>query len=129
MILKHIKTEHREFDFYELTPEDIKNINNLVEEKYSTWEWNFGTSSPYNFSNRKKFLGGSIEVYLTVTKGIIHTAKLNGDFFGKYDVSDIEHALNGIKHAENTVRQALSIFKMDDYFANITIDNLISALL
>ena len=57
MILQHIKTEHREFDFYELTPEDIKNVNNLVEEKYSTWEWNFGTSSPYNFSNRKKISG------------------------------------------------------------------------
>ena len=85
--------------------------------------------APIIFQIVKKFLGGSIEVYLTVTKGIIRTAKLNGDFFGKYDVSDIEHALIGTKHAENTVRQALSIFNIDDYFANITIDNVISALL
>ena len=129
MILKHIKAEHKEFDFYELTAEDINNVNHLVEEKYSTWEWNFGTSHPYNFSNRKKFLGGGIEVNLTVTRGLIQTVKLYGDFFGKYDVSDIEHALTGIKHAENTVRQALSFFNMDDYFANITMDDLISVLL
>ena len=30
--------------FYELNDKDIESINKLVEEKYSTWEWNFGYS-------------------------------------------------------------------------------------
>lgn len=129
MIMEHIKASHKEFDFYKLTPQDINTVNKLVQEKYSTWEWDFGSSPAYNFSNRKKFAGGSIEAYLSVSNGIIRQIKLYGDFFGKYDISDIEQTISGTKHEESAVRQVLSSFNMDNYFSNITIDDFMSVLL
>lgn len=128
MIMSHIKVSHKEFEFYKLTPEEINAVNKLVQEKYSTWEWNFGSSPEYNFSNRRKFAGGSIEAYLSVSNGIIRQAKLYGDFFGKYDISEIEQAISGIKHEESAIRQVLSSRNMDNYFSNININDFMSVL-
>lgn len=128
MIMEHIEASHKEFDFYKLTSQDINTVNKLVQEKYSTWEWNFGSSPAYNFSNRKKFAGGSIEAYLSVSNGIIRQIKLYGDFFGKYDISDIEQVIPGTKHEEGAVSQVLSSFNLDNYFSNISIKDFMSVL-
>jgi len=40
---------------YVLTPEDIAAVNKLVEEKYGTWEWNFGKSPAYNYERAIRF--------------------------------------------------------------------------
>lgn len=128
MIIEHIGTSHKEFDFYELTPPDINTVNRMVQEKYSTWEWNFGNSPSYNVKARKKFASGSIDAYLTINEGIIDQIKLCGDFFGKYDIKDIEQAIKDIRHEEKAVRFALSCFNMDNYISGVGIDDFISIL-
>lgn len=48
--------------------------------------------------------------------------------FGKYDVSEVENLLKGVKHSEEEIRKVLSNIGMNDYFANITVDNLIEVM-
>ncbi|HOQ49218.1 MAG TPA: biotin/lipoate A/B protein ligase family protein, partial [Candidatus Kapabacteria bacterium] len=50
LVFNHILEMYEDAKIYEITEEDIKKINELVEKKYSTWEWNFGYSPEYNFS-------------------------------------------------------------------------------
>ena len=128
LIMNHIREQTRGSEMYEFTQEDIEKIEKLVREKYSTWEWNFGTSPDYKFKNEKKFAGGTVEVNLNVEKGIIKDIKIYGDFFGKYDVSEVENLLKGVKHSEEEIRKVLSNIDMNDYFANITVDNLIEVM-
>lgn len=128
LIMEHIKTSHNEFDFYELTPQDINTVNRMVQKKYAEWEWNYGSSPTFNLKNHKKFNSGNLETYLTVTNGIIEQFKLYGDFFGKCDISDIEQAVLGLRHEEKAVKSALSGFNMDNYISGIGIDDLISML-
>jgi lipoate-protein ligase A len=128
LIMNHIREQTGGREMYEFTQEDIKKIEKLVKEKYSTWEWNFGTSPDYKFKNEKKFAGGTVEVNLNVEKGIIKDIKIYGDFFGKYDVSEVENLLKGVKHSEEEIRKVLSNIGMNDYFANITVDNLIEVM-
>ena len=128
LIMNHIREQTDESEMYEFTQEDIQKIEKLVREKYSTWEWNFGTSPDYSFKNEKKFTGGTVEVNLNVEKGIIKDIKIYGDFFGKYDVSEVENLLKGVKHSEEEIRKVLSNIDMNDYFANITVDNLIEVM-
>ena len=128
LIMNHIREQTGGREMYEFTQEDIKKIEKLVREKYSTWEWNFGTSPDYKFKNEKKFAGGTVEVNLNVEKGIIKDIKIYGDFFGKYDVSEVENLLKGVKHSEEEIRKVLSNIGMNDYFANITVDNLIEVM-
>lgn len=129
LIMNHIREQNGGSEMYEFTQEDIKKIEKLVKEKYSTWEWNFGTSPDYRFKNEKKFAGGTVEVNLNVEKGTIKDIKIYGDFFGKYDVSEVENLLKGVKHSEDDIRKVLSNIDFNDYFANITVDNLIEILL
>ena len=128
LIMNHIREQTGGSEMYEFTLEDIQKIEKLVREKYSTWEWNFGTSPDYSFKNEKKFTGGTVEVNLNVEKGIIKDIKIYGDFFGKYDVSEVENHLKGVKHSEEEIRKVLSNIDMNDYFANITVDNLIEVM-
>ncbi|HHW58371.1 MAG TPA: lipoate--protein ligase [Clostridia bacterium] len=128
LIMNHIREQTGGSEMYEFMQEDIKKIDKLVKEKYSTWEWNFGTSPDYSFKNEKKFTGGTVEVNLNVEKGIIKDIKIYGDFFGKYDVSEVENLLKGVKHSEEEIKKVLSNIDMNDYFANITVDNLIEVM-
>ncbi|MDI3529823.1 MAG: lipoate---protein ligase [Thermoanaerobacter sp.] len=114
LIMNHIREQTGGREMYEFTQEDIKKIEKLVKEKYSTWEWNFGTSPDYSFKNEKKFTGGTVEVNLNVEKGIIKDIKIYGDFFGKYDVSEVENLLKGVKHSEEEIRKVLSNIGMND---------------
>ncbi|HHV75230.1 MAG TPA: lipoate--protein ligase [Thermoanaerobacterium sp.] len=113
---------------YEFTDEDIRNIEKLRDEKYNTWEWNFGMSPDYNLKNEKKFSGGTVEVDLNVSDGIIRDIKIYGDFFGKKDVKDVEEMLKGVKHSENDVKNALSSIDIGEYFSNITLENLLDVM-
>lgn len=128
LITSQIRSSHSEFEFYDLTTQDTANIEKLEKEKYATWEWNYGSSPEYNFSNRKKFAAGSIETFFTVSNGQICGVSLYGDFFGEYDIADIENALNGVKHEVSAVKQCLSEYDISRYFLGISIDDLISVL-
>lgn len=115
--------------FYELSDEDMKNINKLVEEKYSTWEWNFGNSPKYSLNNELKYPGGNVEFNLDVKDGIIKNIKFFGDFFGKEDVSFIEDELKNIKHSEDSIKAALKDINIDNYFLNCNIDILVDGIM
>ncbi len=128
LITSQINDAHKEFEFYDLTEQDVTRVQKLEKERYATWEWNYGSSPEYNFSNRKKFAAGSIHAFLSVNSGIICGVKLYGDFFGEYDVSEIEDALNGVKHKESDVSQCLSAFDINRYFSGISKDEFISVL-
>lgn len=109
---------------YILSDAEIKRAEMLADEKYRTWEWNFGYSPKYSFSKKKRFQIGSINAYLTVEDGIITSAKVFGDFFGISDVSDIEKVLCGTLHREENIKNVLMEFKLSDYFGNITAEEL-----
>lgn len=125
LIMDHVK-RGKEGRVYEFTPEDVKKIEGLVREKYGTWEWNFGESPEYKFRNEKKFPGGTVEVHLNVEKGRIEDVKFYGDFFGKRDVAEVERLLKGVRHSEEAIREALMSVNTADYFANISVDELLS---
>jgi len=113
---------------YEYTPEDIKNINQLVEKKYKTWEWNFGYSPKYNFEKLIRTNGGNLEIHLNVEKGIIVDLKIFGDFFGEKDIVEIEKLLINKKHHEKEIRQILEKIDFKKYFHNISITEFISLI-
>lgn len=114
---------------YAFTEKDIEAINQLKETKYSTWEWNYGSSPKYNFNNEKRFKGGTVELHFNVIKGVIKECKIFGDFFSKIDILDIENALVGVKHDYDSIYSALKPFDIGKYFANITIDDILEIAL
>ena len=128
-LMNFIAKNDNSSSFYEMSQEDIDNINLLVEDKYSTWDWNFGISPKYSLSNELKYTGGNVEFNLNVEKGIISDIKFFGDFFGKEDVSFIESKLKNIKHDEESIKLALSDVEINNYFLGCNIDVLAKGIM
>lgn len=128
LLLEHIfkNTEIRE---YKLTEQDYENINRLMEERYNTWEWNFGKSPKFNIHKKERFKGGRVEAKIDVDEGIIRNIKFYGDFFGKMDISNIERLLTGVKYKEEDIRQALRGVDFPSYFVNISEDEVVSIII
>ena len=108
------------FEIHQLTPEDKKNIQNLVDQKYGTWEWNYGSSPEFNYKGYKRFEGGSVDLRLHVVNGIIEKCKIYGDFFGKGDVKDLEDKLVGLRYDTDEVEKALEGVDISEYLGRIT---------
>ena len=128
-LMNFINNKDKNNHFYELSEQDINEINKLVEEKYSTWDWNFGNSPKYSLNNEVKYPGGNIEFSLNVEKGLIKEIKFFGDFFGKKDVSHIEDLLINTKHNESSIKNVLNNVNINYYFLNCNIDVLVDGLM
>lgn len=128
MIMDHIMEIYPESEIYEITDNDKQAIQKLADEKYSTWEWNFGYQAKYNFEKLIKTKGGHIEVHLDVQDGNIENAKIFGDFFNTKDVKEIEEALIGVRHEESKIIEVLEKYNLEEYFANVSVDEFLNAL-
>ncbi|MCH4888860.1 lipoate--protein ligase [Acidaminobacter sp. JC074] len=126
LINQHILETVEDAEFYEFTDEDIKKIEEIENQRFKTWEWNYGNSPKYTSYRSNKFSGGVLEVYYEITKGKIAGVKMFGDFFSRFDVADIESALIDVTHEENAIKETLNQFNLDDYLKNITADEIIS---
>lgn len=128
-LMNFINSKYENNCLYELSEEDINEINKLVEDKYNTWQWNFGHSPKYALNNEIKYPGGNIEFSLNVEKGLIKEIKFFGDFFGKKDVSYIEELLKNTNHNEASIRSILNNIDINDYFLNCDIDILVDGIM
>lgn len=113
---------------YVLTDEDIAAINKMKDEKYSTWEWNYGESPNFDLQKSKRYTGGSIDIRLNIQGGSIKECKIFGDFFGKKDVSELESSLIDTNFNEDSVRVVLNSTNFGDYFYGITIDDFVDCM-
>ena len=115
-------------EYYELTDKDRDNIQKMVEERYGTWEWNYGRSPKFNFKGYKRFDGGCVEARLQVEDGLIENCKIYGDFFGKGDIKDLEDKLKGIRYGIEEVSSALVNVSIDDYLGRVTREEFLQCL-
>lgn len=127
-IMEHIIATTEGCKLYSFTDEDLAAIGKIRDEKYATKEWNYGYSPNYSFQKTIKTLGGMLEMNLDVEKGIIQKVKIFGDFFNQRETEEIENALVGVEHDEDSIRKALSRFKIEEYFNNMTIEDIIEAM-
>jgi lipoate-protein ligase A len=127
-ILDHIMKLYNDSQWYEFTNSDIEAINKLVEEKYNTWEWNFGHFPKYNFQKGIKTSGGHVEINMEVQKGVIKNVKLFGDFFNTKDISELENLLTGIPHHHQQIKEQLAKIEVSQFIAQITEEELINGL-
>lgn len=127
-ILQHIQEKHPEMKIVNFSDEDVQKINELADEKYKTWEWNFGYSPKYNFHKRIKANGGNIEFNLEVKDGVIEQIKIFGDYFSQNETSDIEELLLNIPHDKAAIAERLKDVEMEKYFKNVTVEEFIDGM-
>ncbi len=118
-LVKTLQSE-RNLAFGELSEDDQHAINALADDKYRTWDWNYGQSPEYDIRKDVRFNAGGLTIYLRVNKGIIQSVRFCGDFFGDGDIEEIENALQSVKIQEDAVKTALAGFDIGAYIHGLT---------
>lgn len=94
-------------EFYRLTEADRLEIQRLSEEKYTQWDWNYGYSPKYNFSQFHEGPEGETEIELSVEKGYITAVKIASDWMLPEFKSTLEKTLEGCRHFPTDIEAKL----------------------
>jgi len=87
----------------------------LAENKYRTWEWNFGQSPKFTNKISRRFSWGAIDCCLDVKKGYISRCYFFGDYFAHKDIEALEALFIGITHTREALLQALGTMNPEDF--------------
>ena len=127
-ILKSIFGGEENIRYYELTEDDWANIHKLSEERYQTWEWNFGKSPRFNIQKTHRFPTGGIDIRLEVNHGVMEEVHIFGDFFGVGDMADIEQRLVGTNYDRAAIAKALADIDISTYFGGISTEDFLQLI-
>ncbi|MFC5649419.1 lipoate--protein ligase [Paenibacillus solisilvae] len=118
-ILKSIFAGYSEIPEYRLTDADWAAVHKLADERYRSWDWNYGRSPAFNVRQVKRLAAGTYDVRLNVIEGVITEASVFGDFFGTGEVSDITDKLIGVRYDAASVKAALDDMDLRVYFGPV----------
>jgi lipoate-protein ligase A len=93
---------------------ETNEINRLVEEKYSVWDWIYGYSPKYLFRNQLNLNNKLVELELNVEKGLIKC--INSD--DRNIKSLFSGYLTNIRHDYASVKEACISGKLTEHFGN-----------
>jgi len=105
---------------YVLTESDWEQIHEISRERYQKWDWNYGKSPAFNVKRVQRLGAGTFDVRLFVEGGIITSAAIYGDFFGRGDSTEITDKLAGLRYDRETLSQVWEQYDLPFYFGPIT---------
>lgn len=111
-----------------LTEKEETVVSQLMEEKYQTWEWNYGKSPEYSVNKKIRTKGGTVQVVADIRDGLIRDLRFFGDFFGEKDPQELVDQLIGIRINRQSIAEAMTNTNINDYFHNVTYDDIINLL-
>jgi lipoate-protein ligase A len=118
----------REYVFSEEENAAVQELRNNV---YAQWSWNYGASPACNLRKIRRVEGcGKIEILLDVGTGrIIKNVAFYGDFFGNADPEELEHMLTG-RHLEyHEPKSLLGDIAVSRCFHNLDMETFLAILL
>ena len=126
-MLKYVfEVEGSSLKEYILSSQDIENILRLRNEKYITWEWNYGNAPEFDLTRSHRFEGGEVQVHLNVQNGIITAIRFFGDFMSLRDISDVEEKLKGQRFKQEDIKNTLLEVELKEYFGSISLEEILT---
>ena len=117
-----------EYQILNLSPEELKEVKKLRDEKYASWEWNYGQPMRCSIHNYCKYAGGVLEVCLEVKRGLIEACQIYGDFMALLPSEEAAGQLIGCRYRYEDVLLVLDKLTIADYFGTITEEEIASCI-
>ena len=127
--LEEILSHHYQDTEYQLSEEDLANIQQLTDKKFATWEWNYGRSPKATLTHSARLACGTVEIHLTLAENRISSCRFGGDFLGNLPATDLESALIEVIYNTENIQKRLSSFTISDYFDGVAMEELIKLIL
>ncbi|MDR2542217.1 MAG: lipoate--protein ligase [Treponema sp.] len=115
---------------YSLNKEQETAIDELKQNVYSQWSWNYGNSPPFTIRKIRRLEGcGQIEVLLDIAKeGIIKNIAFYGDFFGSKDLEELKEIFRGHRFEYNEINCLLNSVSINEYIHALDNENFMALL-
>ncbi|MEA5001895.1 MAG: lipoate--protein ligase [Christensenella sp.] len=114
---------------YKLTEQDREAAQKIAEEKFGSWEWNYGSQLVFEVVRERKFAGGKMECCLNIKDGKIDRCIFYGDFFCQGDIDVLIDRLVGTDYHESAIRSALREARADQMFHMISEDEIMECII
>lgn len=128
LLFIYLKKKFPEASDYILNDKDIENINLLIANKYSTWEWNYGYFGNYEFKQNAEIDGEHLEIYFQVKNGLIQEFKIECPYFNSDECALIDLSLKNTQHKYSAIREKLESLDLFHNDKRISIQNLMKLL-
>lgn len=99
-----------------LDAKDLAILQEKVDNKFSTWDWNWGESPDFDIQKMDKFDCGIIDLRMNVSQGRIRELKFYGDFFVRQPIEELETCLTNQVYRKEDIIKALEDVDLNDYF-------------
>ncbi|HRS02663.1 MAG TPA: lipoate--protein ligase [Bacteroidota bacterium] len=125
LLIEFLQKEYTDIKEYTLNNRDIAQINKLVEEKYSKWEWNYAYFGNYEFRNEIRSVSANDSVrskdapstiYFRVKNGLIQDFTIESDESNNKEIEEIATSLNNTQHRYDIILEKLG--KLDIFSGN-----------
>lgn len=104
----------------------IRRAEVLANEKYRTWEWNFGSITSYNYTCKSRFDCGSVQIAFNVNNNRIENLNISGDFFGIRPVAELAEKINGSIPRYDDIAAKLAVVEVGDYISGLSANDLLT---
>ena len=108
-----------------LTPQEEAYIQKRADEKFSTWEWNYGASPKYAIERKMRTKGGTVQINMDVKNGIINDVRIFGDFFSQKNPDELASMLIGKTHNRIDLQNVLCEIDVQQYLSGVTEEELL----
>lgn len=110
----------------EFTNQDICEIEKLVKDKYSTYDWNIGYSPKGQNVFERKFDFGVLKITFDTIQGQMQNVNITGDFFELKDVKEFINSLIGVEFTLEKVEKAFA--NVNEYIQGANAKQIVSSL-
>lgn len=128
-ILKQYMVQGEDVEIHHLSEEELKRIQQIQEERYNTWEWNYGASPEFSVQKKRRIEGcGQIEISMNVEHGCITEYRSFGDYFGNGDTEELQETLKGCPLQPEALTERLKDFDLESCYSHLDKDAFICLL-
>ena len=78
-----------------LQPQWLQEVREMADNRFGTWEWNYGHSPSASFQMRRKFPCGTVTAHYTLTHGVFSELEFTGDFIGNRPAQELSAQIEG----------------------------------
>ena len=92
----------------------------LADQRYRTWEWNYGRSPAFNIQKVHRFPFGEIDARIDVHNGQVTQITFFGDYFCNEDIDLLQAALVGVRYTQSALEEALDQANLACFFESLS---------
>ncbi len=103
MIMNHQLNNSKNNKKYRFSLDDDSIINQLAKNKFETWEWQFGYSPAYSFTNEIIMNERPLKIFADIEKCRFSNIRIEGDYYSSVTIASLAKELIGLPHTYESI--------------------------